>query len=114
VGNLVLRRDAATFTLRSGEVYFLPPVEGRVTGAVFVGEGEFGLTPPVEYEKRSLALFTGEPSITEQFTKLTLRFTDKTYEEIKSSPQERMATGGRKGWRGADKNHDNQELRRKE
>ena len=50
VNNLVLRRDAATFTLRSGELYFVPPVEGRVTGAVFVGEGEFSLTPPVEYE----------------------------------------------------------------
>ena len=65
----------------------LPAVEGRVTGAVFVGEGEFSLTPPVEYEKHSLSLFTGEPSITEQFTKLTLRFTDKTYEEIKASAQ---------------------------
>src|SRR5688500_9896761 len=32
VSNLVLKRDAATFTLRSGELYFLRPVEGRVTG----------------------------------------------------------------------------------
>src|SRR2546423_10742589 len=114
VGNLVLRRDAATFTLRSGEVYFLPPVEGRVTGAVFVGEGEFGLTPPVEYEKRSLALFTGEPSITEQFTKLTLRFTDKTYEEIKASPQARMARGGPQAARARDIYRDIQELLRRE
>src|SRR5947209_1567567 len=114
VNNLVLRRDAATFTLRSGELYFVPPVEGRVTGAVFVGEGEFSLTPPVEYEKHSLSLYTGEPSITEQFTKLTLRFTDKTYEEIKSSPQARMATGGPQGSRARDIYHDNQELLRKE
>src|SRR2546423_1751387 len=114
VAGLVLRRDAATFTLRSGEVYFLPPVEGRVTGAVFVGEGEFGLTPPVEYEKRSLALFTGEPSITEQFTKLTLRFTDKTYEEIKASPQARMARGGPQAARARDIYRDNQELLRRE
>src|SRR5438045_133975 len=64
VNNLVLKRDAAVFTLRSGEVYFLPPVEGRVTGAVFVGEGEFSLTPPVECERHSLSLFTGEPSLT--------------------------------------------------
>jgi hypothetical protein len=114
VNGLVLKRDAATFTLRSGEVYFLPPVEGRVTGAVFVGEGEFSLTPPVEYEKHSLSLFTGEPSITEQFTKLTLRFTDKTYEEIKASPQARMATGGPQSARARDIYRDNQELLRKE
>jgi hypothetical protein len=114
VNNLVIKRDAATFTLRSGEIYFLPPVEGRVTGAVFVGEGEFSLTPPVEYEKRSLSLFTGNPSITEQFTKLALRFTDKTYEEIKASPQAHMATGGPQAGRARDIYRDNQELLRKE
>jgi hypothetical protein len=94
VNGLVLTRDAATFTFRSGEFYFLPAVEGRVTGAVFIGDGEMTLTPPVEYEKRSLSLYTGEPSITEQFTKITLRFTDKTFEQIKASPQAKMGTGG--------------------
>jgi hypothetical protein len=114
VNNLVFKRDAATFTLRSGELYFLPPVEGRVTSAVFVGEGEFSLTPPVEYEKRSLTLFTGEPSITEQFTKLTLHFTDKTYDEIKSSPQAHMGRGGPQASRARDIYHANQELLRQQ
>jgi hypothetical protein len=113
VNNLVIKRDAATFTLRSGEIYFLPAVEGRVTGAVFVGEGEFTLTPPVEYEKHSLSLFTGDPSITEQFTKLTLRFTDKTYEEIKASAQAHMGTNGPQAGRARDIYRDNQELLRK-
>lgn len=112
VTNLVLKRDAATFTLRSGELYFLPPVEGRVTGAVFIGEGELTLTPPVAYEQRSLALFTGGPTLTEQFTKLTLRFTDKTYEEVKRSPQARMSTNGPQAQRARDLFRDNQELLR--
>ncbi|HEV7893952.1 MAG TPA: carboxypeptidase-like regulatory domain-containing protein, partial [Pyrinomonadaceae bacterium] len=114
VSNLVLKRDAATFTLRSGEIYFLPAVEGRVTGGVFIGDGEFTLTPPVEYEKRSLSLFTGQPSITEQFTKLTLRFTDKTFEEVKAAPQAKMASGGPQGSRARDIFRDNQSLLRKE
>ncbi|HYY99160.1 MAG TPA: carboxypeptidase regulatory-like domain-containing protein, partial [Pyrinomonadaceae bacterium] len=114
VNDLVLRRDAAVFTLRSGEVYFLPPVEGRVTGAVFLGEGELALTPPVEYEKRSLALFTGQPSITEQFTKLTLRFTDKTYGEIKASPAAKMGSAGPQSSRARDVYRDNQGLLRKD
>ena len=114
VNNLVLKRDAATFTLHSGEVYFLPPVEGRVTGAVFVGDGEFALTPPIECEKHSLSLFTGQPSINEQFTKLTLRFTDKTYDEIKASPQAHMGVGGPQSARARDIYRDNQELLRKE
>src|SRR5712691_7287922 len=62
VSNLVLKRDAATFTLKSGEIYFLAPVQGRVTGAVFIGEGELTLVPPTEVEKRSLQLFTDAPS----------------------------------------------------
>jgi hypothetical protein len=114
VSNLVVRRDAAVFTLHSGEVYFLPPVEGRVTGAVFIGDGELALTPPVEYEKHSLALFTGRPSITEQFTKLTLRFTDKTYEEIKASPAAKMGGAGSQSSRARDIYRDNQSLLRKE
>jgi hypothetical protein len=114
VSNLVIKRDAASFTLTAGELYFLPPVEGRVTGAVFVGEGTMSLTPPVEYEKRSLALFTGEPSITEHFTKLTLRFTDKTYQEVKASPQAKLAANGPQAARAKEIYGDNQYLLRKE
>jgi hypothetical protein len=114
VANLVLKRDAGTFTLRSGEIYFLAPVEDRTVGAVFVGEGEFTLAPPIACEKRSLALFTGEPSITEQFTKLTLRFTDKTFEEVKASPNAKMISGGAQAARARDIFRDNQALLRRD
>jgi hypothetical protein len=114
VNNLVLKRDAATFTLRSGELYFLAPVEGRVPGAVFLGEGEFALAPPVEHERKSLAIFTGEPSLTEQFTRLVLRFTDKTFDEIKASPNAKIATGGAQAGRARDLFKENQTLLRRE
>ncbi|HEX7955402.1 MAG TPA: M1 family aminopeptidase, partial [Pyrinomonadaceae bacterium] len=54
-----------------------------------------------------------EPSITEQFTRLTLRFTDKTYDEIKGSPQARMSTNGPQAQRARDAYRDNQELLRR-
>ena len=114
VSNLVLKRDAAAFTLQSGELYFLPPVEGRVTGAVFVGEGELSLTPPVDWEKRSLAFFTGGSSLNERFTKLTLRFTDKTYQEVKASPQAKFGTNGPQAARAREIYNDNQSLLRKQ
>ena len=114
VTNLVLKRDAATFRLRSGEIYFLPPVEGRVTGAVFIGDGELELIPPVEHEQRSLTLFTGQPMLKEPFTRVTLRFTDKTYEEVRKSPKAVMATGGPQAARAKDIFRDNQELLRKQ
>jgi hypothetical protein len=40
VNNLQLKRDAANFTLKSGELYFITAVENRVTAAVFIGDGE--------------------------------------------------------------------------
>jgi hypothetical protein len=113
VNNLKLKRDAANFTLKSGELYFITPVEGKVTAAVFLGEGEMSLTPPTDIEKHSLSIFTNEPSITEQFTKLVLRFTDKTFDEVKSSPNATMKTGGPAANQARDTYRDNQELLRK-
>ena len=80
--NVVLKRDAATFTFKSGNFYFLSPVNGKVTGAVFIGAGTFSMVPPLESEKRNLSLLTKEKDINEEFEQLVLRFTDATYEEI--------------------------------
>jgi hypothetical protein len=113
VSNLVLKRDAATFTLKSGEIYFVPPIQDRTFGAVFLGEGELSLTPPTDIEKHTLSLFTKEESITESFTRLVLHFTDKTLEEIKASPLVRMGTNGAQAGRAQDAYHENQTLTRK-
>src|SRR6185369_13059696 len=47
VNNLVLKRDAGEFTFASGVFQFLAPVNGKVTGAVFVGNGTFSMVPPL-------------------------------------------------------------------
>lgn len=114
VSNLVLQRDTATFTLRTGEVYFSAPVEGRVTGAVFVGDGELVLEPPTPIEKHSLSLFIGNERLTEPFTHLVMRFTDKTLDEIKASPNAKMETGGPQASKARDLYRTNQQLLRKE
>ncbi len=94
VNGLVIERHGATFRLRSGEVYFLAPVKGRVTGAVFMGEGELHVVPPTEAEKQSLKIFAGrDGTLTEAFSSLVLNFTDKTFEEIKASLQATMGRG---------------------
>lgn len=80
---MVLKRDAATFTFKSGAFCFTNAVEGKVTGAVFVGEGTFSMTPPTFVEQRSLSLLTNGPSITEEFNSVVFRFTDDTYDEVK-------------------------------
>ena len=113
VNNLKLKRDAAIFNLKSGELYFITPVEGRVTAAVFIGDGELSLVPPTDIEKNSIKIFTGEGAITEQFTKLVLRFSDKTFDEIKSSPNATMKTGGPAASHARSAFRDNQEVVRK-
>ena len=113
VNNLQLKRDAANFMLKSGELYFITPVENRVTAAVFVGDGELSLTPPTEVEKNSLKIFTGEGSITEPFTRLVLRFSDKTFEEVKKSSNVTMKSGGPAASQARGIYRDNQDLLRK-
>jgi hypothetical protein len=85
VSNLTLKRDAATFQLNSGTVCFLSPVQGKITGAVFVGEGRLLLNPPLPSEERSLSLLTKEKEFSENFSHLVLRFTDGTYDELKKA-----------------------------
>jgi hypothetical protein len=114
VTNLVLTRDAAVFTLRSGELYFGAPVEGRITAAIFIGDGELTLVPPTPIEKHSLAIFVDNEQLTEPFTHLVIRFTDKTFDEIKASPSAKMGTGGPQAEKARDLYHTNQQLLRKE
>jgi len=92
VTNSDLKRDAGTFHLISGTVCFVPPVNGKVTGAVFVGEGSFVLNPPTETERKSLKYLTKEDEFSEKFERLVLRFTDSTYDEIKKAGT--AASGG--------------------
>ena len=78
ITNFDLKRDAGTFRLNSGTVCFVPPVNGKVTGAVFAGDGAFLLNPPTETERKSLKYLTREDEFSEKFERLVLRFTDST------------------------------------
>src|SRR6202167_4476843 len=64
--------------LDDGTIAFTEDICGRITGAVFEGEGEIRLRPPNREERGSLALFTGMAILEEQFTSAYLRFNDDT------------------------------------
>jgi hypothetical protein len=83
VSNFKLKRDAGTFHLRSGTVCFVVPVNGKVTGAVFAGDGNFVLDAPEASERASLKLLTKEDEFSEDFNQAVFRFTDSTYDDIK-------------------------------
>jgi hypothetical protein len=82
VKNLDLHRDAAVLSLRSGSVTFYPEVNGKVTGAVFRGEGHIHLTPATAEEKHNLAILTHAQEFDEDFDQVVLRFTDATAVEL--------------------------------
>jgi len=95
VKDFVLKRDAGTFTFKSGSFAFLSPVEGKTTGAVFTGTGTFSLDPPLASEKHSLQLLTKSSEMVEQFSTAVLRFTDGTEKEIETKgvpPAEAIAS----------------------
>src|SRR5262245_36528378 len=70
VTQLTLQREAATFLFKSGDFYFLEPVMGKVPGAVFIGDGEFTMKPPLDIEQRNLVILAGDPAMAEPFTEL--------------------------------------------
>ena len=85
VSNFTFKRDAATFNLHSGTICFATPVKGKVTGAVFSGDGNMTLDPPGDDEKKSLRLLTKGGAFSEDFGQMALRFTDGSYEEFKKA-----------------------------
>jgi len=84
VSNFVLQKDAAAFTL-TGTLHMLPPVQGRITGAVFVGQGSMAYTPPVAAERGMLRALTKGEDFNETFERAVFRFTDNTADEIKAA-----------------------------
>jgi hypothetical protein len=85
VKDFTLSREGGTFHFDEGNFYFYSPVEGRTTGAVFVGKGRFDLAVKDAGEQRSLALLTKSPGMTQDFTTLVFRFTDGTADEIRKA-----------------------------
>jgi Peptidase family M1 domain len=83
--NYDLKRDAGTFRFRAGTVCFVAPVNGKITGAVFQGDGIFLLNPPSSAERKSLQYLSKQDEFTERFERVLFRFTDSTYDELKKA-----------------------------
>ena len=73
--NFTLTWDAATFQFQKGTLTFLSPVNGVVTGAIFIGEGRFNLKPILALDTRELTRRTGAAEVNEDFTEAVFRFT---------------------------------------
>lgn len=85
VNGFRMTRDAGIFTFRTGTFYLLQPVNGITTGAVFVGDASFSLTPPTRLERRYLSILAKENELVEQFHEAVFRFTDGTEADIRKA-----------------------------
>ncbi|MFZ3339815.1 MAG: carboxypeptidase regulatory-like domain-containing protein [Terriglobales bacterium] len=75
IDNFTLPWDAATFQFTKGTLTFLKPVDGVVTGAIFIGEGHFNLKPVSTLDANDLRRRIGEDTADEDFTEIVFRFT---------------------------------------
>src|SRR3984957_13826870 len=82
VKDFELKRDAATFTFSSGSFAFYGQVNGKVTGAVFKGQGHLHITPPSAEERHNLSILNHTEEFDEDFDQVVLRFTDSTADEL--------------------------------
>ncbi|HEV2290099.1 MAG TPA: M1 family aminopeptidase [Candidatus Acidoferrales bacterium] len=92
VRDLTLRRDGVALTLGDGKFAFLMAVDGRVTGAVFLGRGHFFALPPNAAERASVFRFLKVPLIDLDISQAYLRFDDSFRKEIERELADQKAT----------------------
>lgn len=97
VENVVLKRDVATFTFRSGRFSILAPIAGRVVMVAFTGDGSFSLSPLIVPERNYVQHITGHEEVQEDFQSAVFCFTDHTYDELKTQWQSVDEPSGAKG-----------------
>jgi hypothetical protein len=76
--NFSLAWAAVTSQFQKGALTFLSPVNGIVTGAIFIGEGHFNLKPSTALDARELNRRTGASEVNEDFTEAVFRFTGRS------------------------------------
>jgi hypothetical protein len=86
VSNFVLKRDRMEMTF-NGTFFFAAPVNGHVTGAVFVGQGTVHADVPAfpVFEKDSVKRLLNADVFDSDFKTAVLRMTDDTFEVIKAA-----------------------------
>ena len=82
VHDLTLERDEGTFHFASGTMHLMEPVGGRTLGAVFVGEGTFRMSAPIEIEQEHIRRLLETDGVERRFRSAVLLFTDFTDNDL--------------------------------
>ena len=90
--NFILPMDVGTFELKSGTITFLGRISKFETGAVFVGQGHFTLTPVVSIDTNEMIRRSGSPRAEEDFTEAVFRFSPDQFSQFAASLGSRADT----------------------
>jgi hypothetical protein len=82
VSDLTLQKDNMRLQLKNGIVFLVEPLDGEVTGAVFIGSGLASMQPVNGPGRYMLAKYYGREELAEPFDRLYLRFSDGTEKRI--------------------------------
>jgi Peptidase family M1 domain len=92
VSGLTIQRDRVAITF-TGTFYFAAPVGGKVTGAVFVGQGNLRSEVPASiFEKNNVKRLLDADVVESDFKTAVLRFTDDTFELVGKSKRDGAAS----------------------
>jgi hypothetical protein len=77
-----IEREDIHLSLNDGVIAFTQAIDGRITGALFEGDGDILISPPDRVERWSLSQFIGAAILEERFTSVYLRFNDDLFAEL--------------------------------
>jgi hypothetical protein len=78
--NFTFKRDCLDVTFKRGTLYLAQPLDGAVTGAVFIGSGTMKVDLPDDIEREQLEKYIDKRALEEPFTNAFFRFDDDTAE----------------------------------
>ena len=92
--DFTMHLDAGTFHFQKGTLTMLNPVNGIVTGAIFIGEGHFNLKAVTVLDGAELKRRSRNPEVDRDFTEAVFRFTGGERQEFLGGTKEKVETPG--------------------
>src|ERR1700694_2971068 len=90
--NFTMQMDAATFRFQKGSLTILSPVNGVVTGAIYIGAGHFNLKPVTGLDALELKRRAGDAEVNEDFSEVVFRFSGQERGRLLSGVGDQVET----------------------
>ena len=86
--------DTATFRFQKGTLTLLNPVNGVVTGAIYIGEGHLNLKAATVLDGAELKRRSGSAEVDEDFNEIVFRFTGDEQQKFAPGLKDKVETPG--------------------